>query len=282
MSRFKTYVACACLSLLSLLALNPAEQTKAAPTSLRQEQAQWERYRTLDEEFSVLMPELPGVYQSMKCLDGPLCQLQRIDTTYSAYSDGVVYLVISYKTPHSPSLEDIISERLSPDVSASITFQSEVKLNKFKGRKIIYTAKPYGYDIVTGFYATKEHVYEVSAVGGSRTDAAIKKFFESFELGGRKGTEIGEGARLSDAATPAPVTPKKNEVAGGIQATQIYKPNEVTRKAIIVVKPSPEYTEEARRNSVTGKVTLQMIFNSSGRVTNIHTVSGLPYGLTEN
>jgi TonB family protein len=32
---------------------------------------------------------------------------------------------------------------------------------------------------------------------------------------------------------------------------------------------------------VTGTVTLQMVFSSSGGVTNIRTISGLPYGLTE-
>jgi TonB family protein len=60
-----------------------------------------------------------------------------------------------------------------------------------------------------------------------------------------------------------------------------FKPGEVSQKARILSKPSPEYTEEARKNAVTGTVTLQMVFSSSGSVTNIRTISGLPYGLTE-
>ena len=40
-------------------------------------------------------------------------------------------------------------------------------------------------------------------------------------------------------------------------------------------------TEEARKNQVTRTVMLQMIFNASGKVTNIRVVSGLPFGLTE-
>lgn len=290
MRRFKSQYAFACLSLLSLLALNLAQKTNAhASISLpAEEKAVWETYRTQGEEFSVMMPELPGVYQSVKCLDGIRCQAKRVETTYAAYADGVVYLVISYKTPYSPALENIISERLTPDViDSGSTVKSEVKLNKFKGRKFIYTAETYGSDVVTVFYLTKEHVYEVTAVGGSRTDAALKKFFESFELGGKKGKEIGEGGRTAAAPTPIPVAPKKDEDASGvgpksgIQATQIYKPSEVTRKAIIVFKGAPEYTEEARQNKVTGTVTLQMVFAASGQVTNIRTVSGLPYGLTE-
>jgi TonB family protein len=68
---------------------------------------------------------------------------------------------------------------------------------------------------------------------------------------------------------------------GDTDYNKTFKPNEVTQKARILAKPSPEYTEEARKNQVTGTVTLQMVFSSSGGVTNIRTISGLPYGLTE-
>jgi TonB family protein len=279
------------LLLLFLVTPETGNSSLLASTSphVQEEKAVWKMYRTQDEEFSAMMPELPGRYQRVECLDGFRCQAKRIEKTYAAYADGVVYLVISYQTPHSPSLEEIIPQRLSPAViDSSDTIKSEVKLNKFKGRKFIYTVESYGYDIVKAFYLTKERVYEVMAVGGSRTDAAIKKFFASFELGGKKGTEIGEGARTKAEPVAVPVAPKKDEQAAsgvgpmsGIQASKVYRPNEVTRKAVIIVKPAPEYTEEARKNQVTGTATLQMIFDVSGRVTNIRTVSGLPYGLTE-
>ncbi len=68
---------------------------------------------------------------------------------------------------------------------------------------------------------------------------------------------------------------------GGGDPNKIYKPGEVTSKARITSKPTPEYTEEARKNQVTGTVVLQMVLSSSGSVTNIRTVSGLPFGLTE-
>jgi protein TonB len=49
----------------------------------------------------------------------------------------------------------------------------------------------------------------------------------------------------------------------------------------VITKPEPSYTEEARRNDVTGTVVLRCVFSSSGAVTNIRAVSGLPFGLTE-
>jgi protein TonB len=55
----------------------------------------------------------------------------------------------------------------------------------------------------------------------------------------------------------------------------------VTSKARVLSKPEPQYTEEARKNQITGTVVLRAVFSSSGQVTQIRAVSGLPYGLTE-
>ena len=55
----------------------------------------------------------------------------------------------------------------------------------------------------------------------------------------------------------------------------------VTSKARLISKPEPQYTEEARKNQITGTVVLKCVFSSNGTVTNIRTVSGLPNGLTE-
>jgi TonB family protein len=43
----------------------------------------------------------------------------------------------------------------------------------------------------------------------------------------------------------------------------------------------PEYTEEARKNGVEGKVRLIAVFKSNGKIGRIDVVEGLPYGLTE-
>jgi TonB family protein len=60
-----------------------------------------------------------------------------------------------------------------------------------------------------------------------------------------------------------------------------FTPSQVEVKARILSRPEPQYTEEARKNQVSGTVVLRAVFSSGGQVTNIRTVSGLPYGLTE-
>ena len=55
----------------------------------------------------------------------------------------------------------------------------------------------------------------------------------------------------------------------------------MTRRVTILSKPEPSFTEEARKNNVTGEVVLRVIFSSSGQVTNIVPIKRLPDGLTE-
>ena len=64
-------------------------------------------------------------------------------------------------------------------------------------------------------------------------------------------------------------------------ANKVFKPSEVSSKARIISRPEPQYTEDARKNQVSGTVVLRAVFSSNGSVTNIRTVSGLPHGLTE-
>lgn len=68
---------------------------------------------------------------------------------------------------------------------------------------------------------------------------------------------------------------------GGGDYSRIFTGKEVTSKARLISKPEPQYTEDARKNQITGTVVLKCVFSSNGTVSNIRTVSGLPYGLTE-
>ena len=62
---------------------------------------------------------------------------------------------------------------------------------------------------------------------------------------------------------------------------RIYKSPEVSTRPRVIAKPEPQYTEQARRDQVTGTVVLRVVFSSSGQVTNIHAVQKLGGGLTE-
>jgi TonB family protein len=68
---------------------------------------------------------------------------------------------------------------------------------------------------------------------------------------------------------------------GDVDYSRPFRQTEVTRKAVITFKPEPGFTEEARKNNVTGAVRLRAILSAGGGVTGISVVKGLPDGLTE-
>lgn len=52
-------------------------------------------------------------------------------------------------------------------------------------------------------------------------------------------------------------------------------------RARLLSKPEPQYTEDARKNQITGTVVLKVVFASTGDVVQIRAVRTLPFGLTE-
>jgi TonB family protein len=67
----------------------------------------------------------------------------------------------------------------------------------------------------------------------------------------------------------------------GDEAARVFSPLEVTQRARVLSKPEPQYTEEARKNLITGTVILRVVFSRSGEVTNIRAQQTLGGGLTE-
>ena len=91
-------------------------------------------------------------------------------------------------------------------------------------------------------------------------------------LGPGRGGNIGGGDFNAGGGGPG---------GGGGGYDRIFTGKDVTTKARLISKPEPQYTEDARKNQITGTVVLKCVFSSNGTVTGIKTVSGLPYGLTE-
>jgi protein TonB len=94
-------------------------------------------------------------------------------------------------------------------------------------------------------------------------------------LGPGRGGNVGGGDRNDGGGGPG------GGGGGGVDYTRPFRQNEVTRKALITFKPEPGFTEEARKNNVTGVVRLRAVLHASGGIQSISVVKGLPDGLTE-
>ena len=111
-------------------------------------------------------------------------------------------------------------------------------------------------------------------------------------MGTNKGTGIGEGEGPGfgpgrngniggDDRGPGCCGPGGGQGNNADDPDRVYPAPQVTERARVLAKPEPQYTEEARRNAVTGSVVLRVVFSRSGEVTNIRAVQSLPFGLTE-
>jgi TonB family protein len=99
-------------------------------------------------------------------------------------------------------------------------------------------------------------------------------------VGSGNGTGYGPGEGFNTGGGPAHGG-GGGPGGGGIDYHKIFNTREVSRRAQVISRPEPLYTEEARRNQITGTVTLRLVLNANGAVTNITAISRLPDGLTE-
>lgn len=101
-------------------------------------------------------------------------------------------------------------------------------------------------------------------------------------VGPGSGTGYGPGEGYNTGGGPAKIGGGGPGAGmGAYDYARPHKVGEVTRKAQIVSRPEPLYTEEARKNQITGSVSLRLILNANGTVSNIQPLSRLPDGLTE-
>jgi TonB family protein len=68
---------------------------------------------------------------------------------------------------------------------------------------------------------------------------------------------------------------------GPIDYSRPFSAKEVQQKAVLLTKPEPVYTEEAKKNQTEGSVRLRVLLAVDGTVTSITPVIRLPDGLTE-
>jgi TonB family protein len=227
-----------------------------AQTANSSDVEQWQRYTVAGEEFSVKLPVRP-VLTALQ-VSNPQGQGKRWERTLMATSDGVHFWVYAYENPKPRQpLDDFIREQTRHQRLKLVdkqTFEEDgIKRHEYRwtGQNRPRTEQ---------YIATEQHLYRFLVDGANAEDPRAKAFFSSILLGKNP-----EGV----AVDPSP------------QGEPIYTAKDVDQKARITRFFPPDYTEEARRNKVTGIVILKVVLSSNGQITNISVVSGLPFGLTE-
>ena len=253
------------LTLVSLLLLFASTVTAQENGSVQNE-SPWQRYTVKGDDFSIKLPLLPAMATGNVFIERE--QKLRRERRLGAYADGVVYTIYSLDAGQiQESFNDSIKEFRS-STAWDLNTEKDLTVTGFAGKQ--YS----GVTRTVQVFATKKRVYEFQVVGAPGEDPRVKPFFASLMLGKKgEGIEVSDGQGSAYEPGPQSTTP--------ISMEKSYTGKQVDRKAVLVMRIEPAYTEEARQRAVTGIVVLKAIFSAKGSVVNIVTVSGLPNGLTE-
>lgn len=246
-----------------------------APVVLAQTQndsARWKRYTVTGEAFSVTFPTFPAMATNEEFVER-LGKLRR-QRSLGVYADGLVYAVSCSENPKSRELlEDFIEQEIFTHSTFDRTSEKDLKRNGFDGKQYFAPDKVPG---TVQIFSTGNAIYRFQVFGAPTDDARVQQFFSSIVLGTKAtGVEVSDGFGV-----PYPYDDKL-KAQTELNNANPFLTKEVQQKPVVVMKPDPMYTEEARQSRITGTVILKALLSSDGSVVNIRTVTGLPYGLTQ-
>ena len=261
--------------LLVIVTLSAAALAQADPPTAR---VSWERYLDSDRKVSVNLPKMP-----IKVENIDVCR-ELVRDAYYAYAEGVVYeFTVVYrkknnipcptKVPFSDitlanQLEELRTPippfpRATPQAPMESTEQvSGISSYKFESSNQTQWLIP---------EMNKGRWVELAVHHRRSAKVDTSRFIASLSFDSREGKDIGDGAdaTIGDIGV-------KNDSAEGIKADPAQSDS-----LMVIAKPRAKYTEEARRNNVTGTVRLKLTLLSNGTVGNVEPVTTLKYGLTE-
>lgn len=239
-----------------------------APGVLAQEQkgTAWQRYTVKGEAFSVTFPTVPAMATYKEFVDR--FGKHRRQRLLGAYADGLVYTVSCSLNPRQELLEDFIEQEIFTHNTFDKVSEKDLQRNGFSGKQYIAPDDVPG---TTQIFKAGNTIYRFQVFGAPTDDARVQRYFSSVVLGKKaSGIEVNDGVGV--------LYESQSQTQNN---AKIFVGRETDRKAVLVMKPEPSYTEEGRRNAITGTVVLRVVLASNGNVTNIRPVTNLPHGLTE-
>jgi TonB family protein len=241
------------------------------PCFAQVEQGPWKRYRTDNDQFSVTLPTLPALTTNL--IWRPDLNKRRQERELGAYADGVAYSISTFENLEAETLESFVRgiNKKAGDTSWNLNSLRRLTVDNVNG---LQRVTPLDVEGMVQYFVTSERLYRFGALGAAPDDPRVAQFFSSITFSKNpEGTLVVDGPGELWRLPNTDANPELNKAFVG---------KEVTRKARLMSKPEPVYTETARRNGIAGTVVLKVIFSREGAVEGIRIVSELPDGLTEN
>jgi len=272
-------------------ATSQAASTNSSGNRQSRHSHHWIKVAPVGEEFTVTMP-----YTAELEIQPDPRNRNEVLRTYSTRNDGGIYLVTSKSRTHQRGVSDeallnsVTSEYKQSffdslgdhGAQAKIVEERDLTLEGFLGREYQFLMG----DIpgVSRIYIAKRHLYTLTwiniVIADLPGEAHPHWFLDSFRLGELNTAQASTGVRTNAARMNSGIAVGLGYGIGDKSRERSSDKGE-TQKAVILSKPEPSYTEDARRNQVAGTVVLRVVLQASGQVSDIQVVRGLPYGLTE-
>ena len=227
-----------------------------------QDEPAWVTFAPEGEELTLMTPAWPTV-RAYPVSSADHSDREKIlaHREYSGYGSGLVFIIESYKAERPQRLG---SDLLKVADNGTV-FERDISFDGITARQYrsTYESRYATYTRRFVRFATKEHVYLLTLATLEDTNPSVDRFLSSLRL-----------RRPEDRSTTD--TQPSDYILG-----HAFSANEVMRRAIVVWKAEPTYTDQARANQIVGTVTLEATFAADGYVANITVTKGLKDGLTE-
>jgi TonB family protein len=232
------------------------------PASFQDELA-WVTFAPEGEELTLMVPALPTVRTyPVSAPDQSDHERSLAQREYSGYGSGLVFVIESYKAERPQRLWG----NLLNHADNGAVFERDISFDGITARQYrsSYESRYGRYTTRFVRFATKEHVYLITLATLEETNSIVDRFVSSLRL-----------RRPEDQSTN--YAQRSDSIPG-----HAFGPNEVTRRAVVVWKNAPYYTNQARAHRIVGTVKLEAILAADGYVSNITVTKELKDGLTES
>jgi TonB family protein len=250
------------ISLVLFGLLLPASPALKETTAAALQSEGWVSFAPPEEEIAIQIPALPIVRNFPISNQRERKPEEKVlaHHAYNGYGSGLVYVIDSFKAEHP---EKLSAEKLGLADKQGVferLFFDGVEAQLFRNT-VNHRYAPYSKRTVR--FVTDNHLYLIQLMSLEEFSPAVDQFLSSIKL--RKSAD--QSVAIEDY---------KN-TAGG----PVFNSNELTRRAIIVWKSEPWYTQLARERMTKGTVILDVVLGENGYVSQVAVVQGLDNGLTE-
>jgi TonB family protein len=191
--------------------------------------------------------------------------------TLARYINGVVLMMEFYEGDAKNILAALTERQKGQTVKDEF-------VNGFQFKSYVEKTPEFVWE--TQYFSLKKRLYVLQAVARGENNPLVRNFFESVRLVNQKQTaapNLNKDVK-ADSITSLPEISENLPVRTDDSQLLADKPD---RGVIILYKPRPRFSPEARQSGLSGNVKLKILFSSSGRITKLEVISSPGRELTE-